>query len=100
VENDRKQKDNKLYSILFGGAVGGIIALILCSCMLLGNYFMTANSIEPPPEPPFLIFFAIFVLMAASGAYIANRRTSRKKSAPGNDAQFEKTAASIEETDV
>jgi len=80
VENEKKSKDNQLYSILFGGVVGGIVALAICSGLLLGNYFFAANSFEPPPQPPFLIFFIIFVLMSVSGAYIAKKRFARKAS--------------------
>lgn len=91
VENEKKEKESRLYSIMFGGVVGGIIALIICSGLLLGNYFFVANSFEPPPQPPFLIFFAIFVLMTISGAYIAKKRYTRKMSAGTAAASAEKS---------
>lgn len=71
-------KQNPLYSILFGGALGGIVALFFCTLILMGKYMSMSSSTGIPKPPPFIIFFGIFVLMVIGGAAVAHQRMKRK----------------------
>ncbi|MDQ7825228.1 MAG: hypothetical protein RDV48_20680 [Candidatus Eremiobacteraeota bacterium] len=82
---DHDEKKSHLMSVLFGGTLGGIIALFLSAVMLMGNFFMVTRYADEIPRPPYLLLLLSFVLFFICGAYIAHKRYHRRKSAGGEE---------------